>query len=167
MKGAAMSQENPQDLLRALADRQAVLDLMHATADLLDNEKLDEWLELFDEGAEYELGAYSPEIRRETSWWKVDRATLGKQLAEVRQHVRDPARRRHVLGLPLIDLNGDRARAVCAFSIFRTLPDGTSSLYVVGRYEDGFVKKAGRWLYASHKVVADTRVLDSFTHLPL
>jgi hypothetical protein len=47
------------------------------------------------------------------------------------------------------------------------LPDGTTNLYVVGRYEDTVVKRDDAWRYSSHRVLLETRVLDAFTHLPL
>jgi 3-phenylpropionate/cinnamic acid dioxygenase small subunit len=53
------------------------------------------------------------------------------------------------------------------FSLFRTTPDGQSSLYMVGRYDDRIVRRSGAWRYASHKVIVDTRMLDTFTHIPV
>jgi len=151
----------------AFADRQAICELLQSTAALLDEEKFDEWLALFDEHALYDLCAYSPEIRRSMSWWKCDRATLATQLKEVPQHVRDPARRRHIVGFPVLKLDGERASAVSSFAVYRTTPEGRTSVFIVGRYEDALVKKSGRWLYAAHRAIADTRMLDSFTHLPI
>jgi len=42
-----------------------------------------------------------------------------------------------------------------------------TALYIVGRYEDALIRKSGRWLYSARKAIADTRVVDSFTHLPV
>jgi methanesulfonate monooxygenase small subunit len=153
--------------LEELADREAIGQLVQRTAVLLDEEKFEAWIEAFDAAGTYELAAYSPEIRRWMTWWQSDRPTLEKMLKDVRQHVRDPARRRHLVGAPVVTLEADRARAVSHFSIYRTSPEGQSSLYMVGRYEDSLVKRAGGWLYASHKVIADTRMLDTFTHIPV
>jgi hypothetical protein len=38
---------------------------------------------------------------------------------------------------------------------------------MVGRYDDRIVKRSGSWLYAAHKVIIDTRMLDTFTHIPV
>jgi 3-phenylpropionate/cinnamic acid dioxygenase small subunit len=154
-------------VLREMSDRLAILDLVHKTASLLDEEDLDGWLKLFDGESVYELCAYSTEIRRWMSWWKSDRETLAKELRDVCQHVRDPASRRHIVGAPMITFNGDQAQVISPFVIFRTTPDGHSSQYMVGRYDDALVRKSQTWLYKAHKVIADTRVLDSFTHLPV
>lgn len=155
------------DVLASWRDEQAVRDLVARTAVRLDREDFSGWLELFDAGAEYELCAYSAEIRRAMSWWKSGRAALEKQLREIPQHERDTASRLHVLGPVLVELEGDHAHAQTPFALFRTMPDGESTLYVVGRYEDEALKTSGTWLYTRHRAVLETRVLDAFTHVPL
>lgn len=150
-----------------LLDRLAIQDFVHRSAALLDDEKLDEWIGLFDDNGTYELCAYSPEIRKWMIWWKSDRASLAAQLKEVNQHVRDPASRRRVVGTPMVEIRGDRARAVSPFAVYRTTPDGSTNLYLVGRYEDQLMKKSGVWLYVEHKAITDTRMLESFTHIPI
>ena len=150
-----------------VSDEQAIRDLMAVTASRLDREDLAGWLELFDADSAYEIEAFSSEIRRTMSWWKSDRPALERLLEEAPRHERDRARRLHLLGAIEIELEADRARAQAPFAIYRTLPDGTSSLYVVGRYENSVIKRDGRWRYTYHKAVLDTRVLDAFTHLPL
>jgi methanesulfonate monooxygenase small subunit len=151
----------------ALAEREAIRDLVQRTAMLLDEEKFDDWVALFDGAGTYELTAYSPEIRRWMSWWHSDRPALEKMLKEVGQHVRDPARRRHVVGPAQVILGGEGAQVVSHFALYRTTPEGQSSLYMVGRYEDRVVNRSGSWLYAAHKVITDTRMLDAFTHIPV
>jgi salicylate 5-hydroxylase small subunit len=148
-------------------DIEAARALIQRTAMLLDDEKLDAWVELFDAQGTYELSAYSTEIRRWMTWHLSDRETLQKMLNEVDEHVRDPARRRHIVGFPLVELDGDQGRVTSHFSLFRTSPEGQSSLYMVGRYDDRIVKRSGSWLYAAHKVIIDTRMLDTFTHIPV
>jgi methanesulfonate monooxygenase small subunit len=153
--------------LEGLLDREAVRDLVQKNAILLDEEKLDEWVATFEANGSYVLRAYSPEIRRWMTWWQSDRPTLAKMLKDVKQHVRDPAQRRHVISSPVVTLNGERAEARAHFAIYRTVPEGQSSLYMVGRYEDTLVKNNGVWRYLSHSVIVDTRMLDTFTHIPV
>lgn len=150
-----------------LPDFEAARELVQRTAMLLDDEKFDDWLALFDTDGTYELSAYSTEIRRWMTWQLSDREALGRMLKDVDEHVRDPAQRRHIVGVPILELDGDHGRATSHFSLFRTSPEGQSSLYMVGRYEDRLVKRSGAWRYASHKVIVDTRMLDSFTHVPI
>lgn len=149
------------------ADFEAARELVQRSAMLLDDEKFDDWLTLFDSAGTYELSAYSTEIRRWMTWQLSDRETLEKMLKDVDEHVRDPARRRHIVSVPLLQLDVDQGRVTSHFSLFRTTPDGQSSLYMVGRYDDRIIKRSGAWLYAAHKVIVDTRMLDSFTHIPV
>lgn len=149
------------------ADFAAACTLVQRTAALLDDEKFAEWLALFDSEGSYELSAYSTEIRRWMTWQLSDRETLEKMLKNIDEHVRDPARRRHVVSVPLVELDADQGRVTSHFSLFRTMPDGQSSLYMVGCYDDRIVRRSGTWLYAAHKVVVDTRMLDAFTHIPV
>jgi 3-phenylpropionate/cinnamic acid dioxygenase small subunit len=151
---------NPTDL-------EAGRELIARTAILLDDEKFDAWVELFDAQGTYELSAYSTEIRRWMTWQFSDRETLQKMLADVDEHVRDPARRRHIVGIPYLEFDGDHGRVKTHFSLFRTSPEGQSSLYMVGCYDDRIVRRSGSWLYAAHKVIVDTRMLDGFTHIPV
>lgn len=142
--------------------------LVQQTADFLDREDLDAWLELFDSQGCYEITSYSRELGRPQLWWQSDFAALTRILAEIPQHVRDPARRRHIVGAGVATIEDGQARVESPFSIYRTLPQGESSLYVVGRYEDTLVRDAaGKWRYRRHRAVLDTRVLSAFTHLPL
>jgi 3-phenylpropionate/cinnamic acid dioxygenase small subunit len=134
---------------------------------LLDEEKFESWVDLFDAQGVYELSAYSTEIRRWMTWQLSDRDALARMLKDVDEHVRDPARRRHVVGIPLVQLDGNRAQVTSHFSLFRTSPEGRSSLYLVGCYQDKVVRRTDTWLYAVHKVICDTRMLDSFTHIPV
>lgn len=153
--------------MSASTDVDAIRELVQRTALLLDREQFDDWIRLFDVEGTYELAAFSTEIRRWMTWQLSDRPALAKMLSEVHEHVRDPARRRHVVGYPLVRIDGEEGSATAAFSIFRTTPEGQSSLYMVGTYEDQLVKRSGTWLYMSHKVIVDTRILDMFTHIPV
>ncbi len=149
------------------SDVASVRDVVQRTATLLDEEKFGDWVNLFAADGVYEINAYSTEIRRWMTWQRSDRPALEKMLGEVHEHVRDPARRRHVVGYPLVTIAGDAAASTASFSLFRTTPEGQSSLYMVGVYEDRLVLQSGVWRYRTHKVVLDTRMLDMFTHIPV
>ena len=146
---------------------EAVRSVVLRTGLLLDGHDLTGWLALFESDGVYELRAYSSEIRQWMTWWLATRGELEKTLSEVVQHVCDPAQRCHVIGAPVVTQQGDKALAVSPFSIFRTLPDGISSLYMVGHYEDTLAVREGVWRISRRTVVTDTRVLDMFTHIPV
>ncbi len=157
--------------LAELLDKEAIRALIQDTASRLDREELDGWLDLFAAGAEYELTAYGPEIKAMMSWWKSTREELEKILDEVPEHVRDAGRRLHLVTPVSISISGAGAgagaTALSHFAILRTDRDGRSALYATGRYEDELVRDGDRWLYAIHRCVLDTRMLETGTHLPL
>ena len=161
-----MAQGDPAALAELL-DKEAIRALIQETAACLDSEDLDGWLDLFAARSEYELTAYGPEIKASMSWWKSSREELGKILEEVPQHVRDLGKRLHFVTPISISVVGVTASARSHFAVLRTDRDGRSSVYAVGRYDDELVKEDGRWRYAVHRAVLDTRMLDTGTHLPL
>jgi 3-phenylpropionate/cinnamic acid dioxygenase small subunit len=155
-------------MIMPIQEQLEIQGLIQQTAKLLDAEDLTGWLNLFDASGEYELTTYSPELRRTLTWWKADHGALQKTLAEVPRHVRDTARRLRVLTPNVVRIGGDEAYADSPFAVYRTTPEGESSLYVVGRYQDTLMRSpSGDWLYRRHHVILDTRMLDAFTHLPL
>ncbi len=152
----------------ATHDYLAIQRVVQRTAALLDAEDLTGWLQLFDASSTYEIRAYSTELSRTMSWWKSSMADLTRTLGEVPRHVRDPARRLRVLSPALVELDAGQALADTPFCVYRTLPAGESSLFLVGRYKDVLRRNdAGEWRYLQHHVELDTRVWDAFTHLPI
>jgi hypothetical protein len=60
---------------------------------------------------------------------------------------------KHVLGLPVIRGDGERATARTYVVIPRIMPTGVISTRFIGTYKDDVVKQAGRWLLA-RRVIA-------------
>ena len=161
-----MAQSDPALVLNLL-DREAIRDLIQETAGLLDNENFDGWLELFAAQSEYEITAYSSEIKVSMSWWKSTREELGKMLDEIPQHVRDVGHRIHLVVPVSVSIASAKASARSQFAVLRTDREGYSNVYAAGRYEDELIKERDHWRYAVHRAVLDTRVLELGTHLPL
>ena len=155
------------DNLAALLDREAIFDVIRLTAARLDKETLDDWLALFAPDSSYEISAYGPELQANMIWWQSNRDELAAILAEVKEHVRDPGRRLHLVTPISAVITGDNAEALSHFGIMRTDQNGNSTVYATGLYEDRFIRQDGCWLYEDHRVVLDTRILDPLTHLPL
>lgn len=153
--------------MSVITEIEAIRFLIARTASLLDEEDFESWVALFAGDGTYEMSAYSTEIRRWMTWQLSDKSTLASMLGDVKEHVRDQAKRRHVMGFPQVEVDGAVATATAAFSLFRTSPEGQTSLYMVGSYEDRLVKSGRTWLYREHKVIIDTRMLDMFTHVPV
>ncbi len=162
------SKKNPeQKIICSIIEQESIFKLIRQTASWLDEEKLDLWLKSFSNDSHYEIKASSPEIGSEMSWWYSDKADLEKIIEEIPDHVRDKAKRLHLITPISTQIKETRASVLTHFSIFRTATDGRSSLYVTGRYEDDVIKKNGHWFYKTRTVLLDTRIIEPFTHLPL
>jgi len=155
------------DALSILVEKDAIFQLIRTTAARLDEEALDGWLALFANEARYEIKTYGPEIKAGMSWWHSNRDELENILSEVKQHVRDPGQRLHLVTPISIEFLNERATSLSHFSIVHTDTEGNSKIYAAGRYDDTFIKQDSQWLYEKHCVVLDTRKLEPFTHLPL
>ena len=162
------SKKNPeQKIICSIIEQESIFKLIRQTASWLDQEKLDLWLKSFSNDSHYEIKASSPEIGSEMSWWYSDKAELEKIIEEIPDHVRDKAKRLHLVTPISAQIKETCASVVTHFSIFRTATDGRSSLYVTGRYKDNVIKENGRWFYQTRTVLLDTRIIEPFTHLPL
>ena len=107
-----------------LIEKDAVREHIMRTARLLDEEALEDWLALFSEDGTYEIRAYGTEIRADMVWWRSTYAELAGILKEARDHVRDPARRLHLVSPVSVEVSADRAEALSHFQVTRTDPDG-------------------------------------------
>ena len=155
------------DQLAILLEKEAVRDVIFATAHVLDEDDMTGWLNQFAEDGVYEVTAFGSEIKSDMVWWHSSRIELVKILYEVKGHIRDAGIRRHLVTPISITLCGWQADALSHFSIIRTTPAGDSGVYAAGRYEDKLINENGKWKYALHKAVLDTRMFETFTHIPL
>ena len=75
---------------------------------LLDDEKFDDWLALFDDGGIYEISRLQHGNPSLDDLAALRPRGLERMLEEVHEHVRDPAQRRHVVGIPLLEIDSER-----------------------------------------------------------
>lgn len=153
--------------LQEFVQKEKIFNFVRLTAARLDEEALDLWLQMFAPISSYQIATSSPEIGTDMSWWNSNQDELKKIITEVSDHVRDRAKRLHLLTPISAEINDDHASVLTHFTIFRTETDGRSSLYLTGRYNDELLKINGEWYYETHNVKLDTRILEPFTHLPL
>ena len=162
-----MNTKDQDGQLAILLDKEAVRDVIFTTARLLDEDDMAGWLNQLSDDGVYEVTAFGPEIKSDMVWWRSNRVELVKILSEVEGHIRDAGIRRHLVTPISITLCGWQADALSHFSIIRTTPAGDSGVYAAGRYEDKLINENGKWKYALHKAVLDTRMFETFTHIPL
>jgi ketosteroid isomerase-like protein len=74
------------------------------------------------------------------------------RLVEIGQVGSDPAKLRHVLGMPQVSGDGDRAHARTYVMIPGKSEDGSLGVPLVGTYTDDVVKLDGRWRFARREI---------------
>lgn len=149
-------------------DQKEIQNLIARSCWLLDNKEFDKWIDLFSEGAQYTITAYSLEIRKQMIWMQHDKESLGKLLKELSNHVVDKARRRHIFSIVDVEFQSEKeVNVITNFAVFRTDVVGRSSLYVVGEYKDICIQNDDQWLIKERSTYLDTRQLDLQSQFPL
>ena len=151
-----------------------VHDFLSHEARLLDERRLDEWLELFTDDVSYRMPVRST-LRRddpadettaegELAFFDEDKTSLGVRVARLATGMAwaedPPTRSRHVISnLEVEQKNGSsEVMARCAFLLYRTSLEREVELFV-GSREDLLRKVDGGWKIARRTVVLDQTVL--------
>jgi len=148
-------------------DRESIRVLVARSGRLLDDACFSEYIDLFSADGHYLLEAHSAEIARDMVWLSLDRAELADLFREWPLHVRDGAKRTHLITVDEIAFAGANANVFSTFTVFRTDEKGCSELYCVGRYEDEFETVAATWKLRKRRVRLETRLLVTPTPLPI
>ena len=153
-----------------------VRDTVYRSCILLDDEKWEDWLDLCDDSFEYEIGAWSPEIRKDMLYFSGDRNHLAQMTGMLDKHNTDHSPLRRFATVYTIDQNDDgTVDAVSTLAVYQNLLDGENShidageshLFLVGRYYDRFKIVDNKAVFLSRKVALDTRRLDKGSHWPI
>ncbi len=162
--------------LNGVAMHDPVRDAVYRACVYLDDERWSDWLELCDESFQYEIGAYSPEIRKDMIYFSSDRAGLKGMTDMLIKHNTDHSPLRRHATVYTVDENDDgTVTVVSALAVYQNLLDGTNShidagssrLFMIGRYVDRLRVEDGRARFVSRKVELDTRRLDKGSHWPI
>jgi 3-phenylpropionate/cinnamic acid dioxygenase small subunit len=148
--------------------RQAIEEILLKAAAFLDEKRFLEWAELFADDAQYEMLFKSKELRDIDDYvMQFNKAELVSRMKLLPNYVIDTAKRLHAVSNIRIEVDENNATCTSRFTVYRTLEDGTTSLYAVGSNDDALVQRAGQWLFLKRRVVLDTRKLEAHTHMPL
>lgn len=146
---------------------QRLLDLY---ARLIDEDRLEEWVELFVPEGRYEI------ISRENL---AQGFALPLMLCENRNQIADRVMSlrkaniynihtdRHVLSQPHVETAPHGWRVGMNYALFQTNQEGVSSLYSVGRYDDLITEVDGALLFVSKRVIVDTGAVPSLLATPI
>lgn len=117
---------------------------------------------------EYQVRAWSPELRQDMIWFDHGRDSLASLFETLPEHLRRPDRLLRHLGPSLIEAESDTHLLLdTSLAVFRTTPRGDSHLWAVGRYEDELLLTDKGWKLARRLTRLDTRDLGIGTHEPI
>lgn len=159
-----------------VATPDAVRDAVYRSCILLDDEKWSDWLKLCDENFEYEIGAWSPEIKKDMIYFSGNRDYLQSMTDMLDKHNTDHSPLRRHATVYTIDENEDGTLdVVSSLAVYQNLLDGINShidageshLFIIGRYLDKMKIVDGKAVFLSRKVALDTRRLDKGSHWPI
>jgi anthranilate 1,2-dioxygenase small subunit len=146
---------------------QRLLDLY---ARLIDEDRLEEWVELFSPEGRYEI------ISRENL---AQGFALPLMLCENRNQIADRVMSlrkaniynihtdRHIISQLHVERSAEGWRVGANFALFQTNQEGVSSLYSVGRYDDLVRPLDGRLMFISKRVIVDTGAVPSLLATPI
>ena len=173
MSGSAMGSGSSGS--SGAGERQAIADLMADYVHFIDDDRLEDWLELFAEDCSYRIlsrenvdAGYPLELM---SCYSKD--MLRDRILSLREAVLYNVHTdKHVLGAVRVSgpegADGSPVWSVQAnYSLYQTTANGETSLFSVGTYRDRVVFSGGRALFAEKTVVADTFTVDRLLSTPI
>ena len=161
------------DLDRLLV-KQEVEDFLYHEAELLDERRFEEWLDLFTDDVRYfmpmrrNVPADEPEreFTREgldVNWFDEGKDTLTRRVKQIRTGVhwaeQPPSRTCHMVSnVQVLDATGDEVRVKSRFLLYRNRVE-TETDVLVGKREDVLRRVDGGFRIARRKIVLDQNVL--------
>lgn len=137
----------------------------------LDDGKIDEWTGFFSEDATYQI---TTRENHEAGYPIGIMLCKGRGMMEDRvlalktANVFEPHTYCHILGRP--DLRVEAPGVLAArsnFSVYRTMEDGATELFAIGKYLDRIVFEAGAPKFGERRVILDSRRIDVLLVFPL
>lgn len=154
-----------------MSPREAIAALMAEYGLLLDEDRLEDWVALFDPLCDYrvvtrenvEQGLTNVMIWCDSREMLEDRIESYRQVNEYNLHWD-----RHVIGpLRIREAAEGTWQVEASYSLFQTDMEGVSRLFSVGRYEAAVVRSGPDMLLKSMRVVADTGAVPSLLATPI
>jgi anthranilate 1,2-dioxygenase small subunit len=151
--------------------RAAIADLIAEAARLIDEDRLEDWVNLFTTPCRYRVTTRE-NYDRGLPISLIDCDSLGmiqdRVLSYREANVYNPHRDRHVLGPSrLLGQRDDAFEVYTAYAVYQTNPEGESMLFSVGKYLDRIVFVSGAARFAERVVVADTSAIRNLLATPL
>lgn len=140
---------------------------------LMDRKDFKGWLDLCASEFDYEIVAWSPEIRKEMAWLRHDRNGMEHLVKLLPRHNTDQSaftRHTNVYTIKPLEIDDTERyfEVVSSVAIYRTTLDGgATSLFATGKYSDVVSILDGEARLRSRTLRLETRALGIGTHYPL
>ncbi|HEU5020219.1 MAG TPA: hypothetical protein VFT69_19835 [Pseudolabrys sp.] len=154
-----------------------VRDAIYRSTISLDRQNWEEWLARCDDGFQYAIRAWSPEINKDVTYLALDRDGLANLIKLLPKHNTDhsPLTRHTSVYTVEVDEGQKSANAVSSVIVYQNLLDGTNShvdagesrLFLVGKYIDSFKIDGDKAMFLSREVRIENRRLDKGSHWPI
>ena len=145
-------------------------ELIAAYADLIDEDRLEEWLDLFSETASYRI------VSRENEEQSLPLALmlcdnkdmLRDRIVSLRQaNIYNIHWDRHVVSLVRVRAVDGEHEITASYALYHTTQEGETRLFSVGRYRDRVVREDGRLRFRDKTVVVDTGAILTLLATPI
>ncbi len=140
----------------------------------LDDQQWDDWLDQCDDNFEYKVTTYSPEVRKDLTYLRLDYKELKPYFALLPKHNSDhsPIRRHATVYSVTVAEDEKSAEAVTSFLVTQEMFDGINApldsgenrLYLVGKYNDKFKIDGDKVTFTEREARVFTRRLDKGSH---
>lgn len=150
-------------------------ELNAAYASAIDNNRLEEWPEFFVDDCLYKITSAENRRRGYAAGiiYADSRAMLRDRVTALRRaNIYERQSYRHIIGLPLIDTDGNAngaggIKAETPFLVVRIMRDGRTDLFATGVYIDKLREEASRLWFVERIVVCDSAHFDTLLAIPL
>jgi anthranilate 1,2-dioxygenase small subunit len=149
--------------------REMVEELHARYVHALDDDRLEEWPELFTENGRYRITTAENEARGLplAVLYAEGRAMLRDRVASLRHaNIYEPQRYRHIVSSVLVSAESSSlATSIANFLVVRVMENGEATFFASGRYLDRIALPGLR--YEERVVVCDSRRFDTLLAIPL
>jgi anthranilate 1,2-dioxygenase small subunit len=150
---------------------QGVQELIGEYAERIDEDRLEEWPELFADPCRYLVISRSNHEAgmRQGVMYAATRGMLLDRVFSIRRaNLFEPHRYRHVVGpIRLKEVTGQTAIVHSHFIVARIMHDGVTTLFATGRYLDRIDITTPQYRFSERIVVLDSDKIDTLLAIPL
>ncbi len=152
-----------------MSHRESIEELVYESGVRLDERDFKGYLDLCEDGYEYTIQAYSPEIRKDMIWLQHDKKGMELLFKNLPKHNSDHSSLMRHLTVYKVDVDeaAGEANVVSGLQVFRTeLDGGTTELYAVGKQHDTIKLNGGSPKLGNRTIRLETRNLGIGHHVP-